>query len=276
LTGKVILMGVGKNMVRAIRFWSLAANVVEHRPNEGYFVTEFGEDIFGNDGLDPYLEDIKTLWLLHWNFSTQIEEPLFAWDFLLNKWQEPDISRSSVLRVFQQEPDVVERKLSLTTLSHHFDTFIHTYVPTRGPKGIVKEDNLDSPLVELELIQKIGEQEIDINSGKREPIYAFRREEKLDISPELFVYCLYDFFQRRHPTENTLSFREISIGHGSPGQIFKIPEIDLRERLYTLETQTDGLLSFQESANIQQIRKHKEVSQRTLLELIFSLEMISA
>ena len=84
-------------------------------------------------------------------------------------------------------------QLSTATIEQHFETFLHTYVPTRGRKGEVMEDNLDCPLVDLELIIKTGERPVDCNGGRGECIYAFRREPKPEITPDLFLYCLNDF-----------------------------------------------------------------------------------
>jgi len=265
----IILMGVGKNMVQSIKFWALSTQIIEQDENDGLSITDFGNALFKNDGLDPYLEDIQTLWLLHWKLSTLKEKPLLAWDYLLNRWHEPEITKSSVMRIFESEKDNIEGRPSSTTLKDHFDTFIRTYVPTRGPKGDIKEDNLDSPLVELELLQKIGDRANKPLTGKHEPIFVFRREEKPEISSELFVYCLYDFFNTAFPNENTLTFREIAVGHGSPGQIFKLPENDLRKRLENLEKDTSGSLVYKESANIQQVHKRENIDMNDLLKRIY-------
>jgi uncharacterized protein DUF4007 len=58
-------LGIGKNMVRSLRFWVEAAGLAEPE-NRGLRLTEFAHSIFGPKGFDPYLEDIRTLWLLHW------------------------------------------------------------------------------------------------------------------------------------------------------------------------------------------------------------------
>src|SRR5689334_14743600 len=61
-TDAMVELGVGKNMVRSIRFWSLAAGVMQSRGRDGVFhLTDFGKALFGNRGFDPFLEDIKTL-----------------------------------------------------------------------------------------------------------------------------------------------------------------------------------------------------------------------
>ena len=264
----MIELGVGKNMVRAIRFWVQVAGVATGR--EGSLgVTEFGKAIFSDDGFDPFLEDVRTLWLIHWTIATQRDEPLFAWDFLLNRWQSPEIERTSVLRAFQREAERLERPLSAVTLEQHFETFLHTYVPTRGRKGEIQEDNLDCPLVELELIQRIGERRVD-SSGRREPVYAFRREEKPEITPELFVYCLDGFWRQRHSAEKTLSFREITVGHGSPGQVFKLPEAEVRNRLEAIRDDSGGQFEFRESASLHQIVRTDDTDSHVLLSRIYA------
>ena len=265
----IILMGVGKNMVQSIKFWALSTQIAEQDGDGGLTITEFGNALFEPKGLDPYLEDIKTLWLLHWKLSFQKEMPLLAWDYLLNRWHEPEITKSSVMDVFESEKDKIQTNPSSTTLKDHFDTFIRTYVPTRGPKGVIKEDNLDSPLVELELLQKIGEKANRSLAGKNEPIYVFRREEKPEISSELFVYCLHDFFINAHPNESTLPFHEISVGHGSPGQIFKLSEKELRNRLENIEKDTSGGLVYKESSSIQQLHMNTDMNTNKLLRKIY-------
>ena len=261
----MITLGVGKNMVRAIRFWVQASGIAQAIKAGGYNITAFGRAILAKGGFDPFLEDIRTLWLIHWQLSTHVDEPIFAWDYLLNRWQHPEISRSAVLHAFHQEAQRQERRLSTITLEQHFDTFLHTYVPTRSRKGDILEDNLDCPLVELELIQRLGERKLD--NGKREPIYAFRREEKPEITPEIFVYCVNDFWSKRRPNERTLTFHDISVSHGSPGQVFKLPEMDIRQRLETIATDSDGAFSYKESASLQQITRG-DVSRLGFLSMV--------
>jgi hypothetical protein len=263
-------LGVGKNMVRSIRFWAQAAGIAAAgRKGEGHVLTEFGTTLLGEHGIDSFLEDIRTLWLIHWNLSTDLESPLLAWDYLLNRWQEPEIAPSAVLKALRKEAEKQDDRHSVDTLEQHFNTFLHTYVPTRGRKGQVQEDNLDCPLVELELIINVAEREPDRSSGKREAIYAFRREEKPDITPELFAYCLNDFWEKRHATELTLTIGQVAHGHGSPGQVFKLPEEDIRARVDALERQTHGLLRYNETANQPHVQKTGSLDSTDLLREIY-------
>lgn len=257
----MVELGVGKNMVRAIRFWVQVTGVAE--PTErGYTTTEFGDRLLSD--YDSYLEDIASLWLLHWNVSTQRDSPLFAWHYLLNRWQHPEISRNDVLRAFCDETDRLERKLSEVTLSQHFDVFLHTYVSTAESE--LGEDALDCPLTELHLIQQTGER-VGI-SGRREPVYAFRREMKPDITPGLFVYCLNDFWDKQMSQERTVSFRDACVADGSPGQIFKLPEYDLRDRLEHIEADSGGLFTFEETM-ARQVITREGGSSRDLLAGVY-------
>ncbi len=269
----MIDLGVGKNMVRSIRYWALATGVIAPTvKGKTYELSVFGARVLGEHGLDPFLEDIRTLWLIHWKLATNVENPLLAWDYVLNRWHEPELVPSIVRKALHKEASRHNESPSPVTVEQHFDTFLHTYVPTRGHKREVQEDNLDCPLVELELLVKVGERELDPSSGRREAIYAFRREEKPDITLALFVYCLSDFWHTRHPAEATLPFREVAYGHGSPGQVFKLSEDEVRARVEALAHHTGGVLTYTESASMQQIRRTGERDSLGLLTKIYTEE----
>ena len=273
----MVTLGVGKNMVRSIRFWAQVSGMIASASKGGgHAPTELGRLILGDNGLDPYLEDIRTLWLIHWNLSTNVEAPLLAWDYLLNYWQETKLIPSRALKALAQEIAKQDDKLSEATLQQHLDTFFHTYLPTRGRKGEVQEDNLDCPLVELEFIVRDLDTALDPVERNGEPIFNFRRDPKPEISPELFAYCLCDFWQKRHAADETLAFREVAHGRGSPGQIFKLPEDDIRERVGRLRQQTGGFLSFFESSNTQQVRRAGRRDTTQLLQEVYAVEVAYA
>jgi hypothetical protein len=267
----MVELGLGKNMVRSARFWAHAIGIIESYRSE-ISLTQFGDLLLGKGDLDPFLEDICTLWLLHWRLSTDIDHPLLAWDYLFNRWQEPELIPSHATKMLYKEASKYDEGLSIVTLQQHFDVFLHSYVPTRGKKGKVQEENLDCPLVELDLLQRVGDRGSLTNDGERESVYIFRREEKPDITQELFAYCLADYWLKRHPTEHTLAFREMAHGHGSPGQVFKLPEEDIKARLEVIETATAGCFTYVESAQLQQVRRTEQPNMPKFLKNIYAKE----
>ena len=53
--------GVGLNMVKSIRHWSIVTKICDKE----FKLTDFGKMIFSKkDSFDPYLEKSETLWLL--------------------------------------------------------------------------------------------------------------------------------------------------------------------------------------------------------------------
>lgn len=265
----MVQLGLGKNMVKSLRFWVQATDVARPNGRGEYRVTALGSAILGDGGFDEFLEDTSTLWLLHWNLSTNLEAPLFAWDFLLSRWQEPNFTFGRAADALEEQAKHTEMAVSRGTIEQHLETFLHTYTPTRGRKGLVQEDNLDCPLVELELIVPVKAAENEKAHGRSEPVYAFRREDKIDIRPELFVYCLNDFWQKRFPDEKTLPLKEIAHGHCSPGQVFKIPEEDIRARVEQLERETNGIFAYTESTTQQQVRRNSGRDSEAMLASVY-------
>jgi hypothetical protein len=254
------VLGVGKNMVRSIRYWAEAASVIKPIGG-GHEVTEFGKELLlglqSTKGkylapIDPYLEDIQTLWLLHWKMTTNPDGTLFAWDFLMNRFQEPELYASSVVKAFERGL-LQKNAITKGSLEQLWDVFLHSYVPTRGRKGEVREDNLDCPFIELDLLMPTGFTESSLHPGRIEAKYAFRREDKPEIGNKMFVYCLHEFWQNRYPDEQSMPLHMVANGHGSPGQVFKIPEIDIRNRLLGIHDSSSGFFEFEESATIPRI-----------------------
>jgi len=218
----MVELGIGKNMVRATRFWAQAVGIATQDPSGQFSPTKLGTGLFGSKGADQFLEDPRTLWLLHWQLCAHVANPIFAWDFMLNRWSHPEFTRSDVLRAFRDEALQVERELSDVTLEQHFDVFLHTYVPTSSRRVHLDEETLDCPLVELELIRRVGERPVDAGK-RREPIYAFRREPKPEITSGLFVYCLAQFWLTRHANEKNTPVPRRVLRTWKPGSGLQAP-----------------------------------------------------
>jgi hypothetical protein len=223
----MVELGIGKNMVRSLRFWATAMGVVSGRAGKDLAVTPFGERIFGEKGYDPYIEHVATPWLLHWKLASTAAPPLFAWHFMFNRWPYPEFGRSDVLSAFANEAQRVGVDHSDVTLTQHFDVFLHSYLP--GRSNVDPEDSLDGPLTDLGLLQIVGDKKS--GSGRREPVYAFRRGRKPEISQALFDFVVDDYWTVYRPKESTLTTRELCVGENGPGRILLMSEEEVHARL---------------------------------------------
>jgi Protein of unknown function (DUF4007) len=98
-----VRLGVGKNMVRSIRYWCSAFKLLrDDQP------TDFGRQLLGQDGWDTYLEDPASLWLLHWKL---LESPssATAWNFIFNSFR---LAEFTVEDLFYQLCDYRDREAS--------------------------------------------------------------------------------------------------------------------------------------------------------------------
>jgi hypothetical protein len=267
----MVELGVGKNMVRSIRFWIVVMGIATTQRGRGYELTPFGQAILADQGYDPFLEDVRTLWLLHWNVSTHADDPVFAWRFLLNEWAQAELSASEVVTAFKRESQRLGLRLSDVTLAQHFEVFLHTYVSKRHAE-VSSEDSLDGPLVELALLQYVGDRRTG-NAGRREAVYAFRREPKPEISTAVFEYCLDDYWKQWHPAEATLTYRNVAVAPGSVGQVFKLPEDDIRTRLDTYVSPKRGaLFQYQPSAVQGLVSRRRAASDYDFLSAVYATD----
>jgi hypothetical protein len=266
----MVELGLGKNMVRSLRFWVEVTGLAEADRSRGLQLTPFAHALFSDGGLDPYLEDPRSLWLLHWKLGSRHETPLFAWHFLFNRWPYPELTRSEALSAILRESEKIESGHSQATLAQHLDVFLHTYYRARNVKASL-EDSLDGPLVDLNLLQPIGERRSE--AGRFETVFAFRRGPKPEITAALFDYCVQDYWCRVHPDESSLTLRDIALAPNSPGQLFLLPEEDVRARLEQRPVDHDAPYTYQPSA-VQGLlfRTQADVS----LSQVFKSELINA
>ncbi len=247
----LVTLGVGKNMVRSIRFWCLATGVAaegeavgRQRPLEP---TRFGHRLLGDGGWDPYLEDPGSLWLVHCQLAANTNRAL-VWHILFGDYYETEFSKAQLARFVAQQLD----KRGITTtpamVERETDTCLRTYAGTlaRAKGAATLEETLDCPLVELDLLRP----------NVAEGLYRFNVGPKVTLSAAVFGFTLLQYLRRLDLTQRTVAVDDCLYAPGSPGQIFKLDENSVVEYLEALETLTDGALRLQETAGLRQLYFH--------------------
>jgi Protein of unknown function (DUF4007) len=245
-------LGLGKNMVEALRCW-IEVFQIAHRVNGSWCLTPIGRLIFDpKEGLDPYLEDVSTSWLLHWLISTNTSSPFFAWECVFNRWPAAEFSASQIIEAFEKEASRAPKPASVVTLRQHWEVFLHSYRPPRSDKG---EDHLDSAMSALRLIREFG---VRPNaSGKWESLYSFDPARKSAIPEQLFVFVMHDWWNRKYPNEQTVPLRELVLGDHSPGRLLKMQEPEVLQRTIRMASRQPKAFQIVESTSLRQLHRLK-------------------
>jgi len=243
-------LGLGKNMVEALRCW-IEAFQIANRADGSWSLTPIGKLIFHpKDGLDPYLEDISTSWLLHWLISTNSQSPFFAWECLFNRWPAMEFSASQVVEAFEKEANRGPKPASIVTLRQHWEVFLHSYRPPRTDKG---EDHLDSAMSALRLIREFGER--PNATGKWENLYSFDTGRKVAIPEQLFAFFVHDWWDRNYSKEQTAPIRELVLGDQSPGRLLKMQESEVLQRVTEMASRQPKTFRIVESTSLRQLHR---------------------
>jgi hypothetical protein len=250
----ISLFGVGKNMVVSIRHWALAAGVIriaDEGPRAGRLEpTEFGTMLL--DECDPYLEHPASLWLIHWHLASRPARAT-TWYWAFNELNEPSIDRELVadrltrrIAALRESGRMKESRITETTIRRDVECFVRTYLTRPVAGRAVQEDNLESPLSELALVQPVG-----VGSA-----FRFRRGPKPTLSDEVFLFGLLAFWRELYPTRREFSVDAITHEPGGPGRVFLLDEDSVAERLAAAADLTGGAIRWDESTGMRQVYAH--------------------
>jgi len=252
----IVKLGVGKNMVHAIRYWMQATQIIK-RTSQGLEAQEIGELIFSEDGYDPYLEDEATIWLLHWLLASNPNHAT-AWYWFFNKFHKPEFNGqelSSSLIDFAREN--IQSKFSATTVKNDALVVLRMYSQSKGIGRTPIEEALDSPLSLLGLVSQ--------NSGGRSYLSVPAERETLPLG--IIAFALAQIFNAS--SQNQLPIEELMYGKsGMPalGAVFRLTENSLLLKLEKLVQLYPEKLSIRDQGGIHQIYLLDEITPFQFLE----------
>lgn len=151
------VLGIGANMVKALRYWLQAVGLTEEAA-KGKRIQNFtvlGEIIFKND---RYMEESGTLYLLHYKLATNKEEAT-AWYYFFNEFSMSEFSKEDFVTALHNyismsgESEDKGNK-AIRSLSDDFVCIINTYLSRYklNQNKVAPENNIDCPLGELGLV----------------------------------------------------------------------------------------------------------------------------
>lgn len=221
-------LGVGKNMVEAIRFWALATKVIARRPHPDrprtsvYTPTRLGRALLDEQcGLDPYLEDSATLWMLHWH-AISAQSILPVWRLMFNDFGAIEFSDSDLLQYCVDEIAATTWSQPMrSSVQKDVDCLLRMYSrrDTRGRQSL--DDLLDSPFRELGLIQP--------SPGLKRNAYRIIKGPKPSLPSAAITYACLDYLGRLGEGGRTITLTRLSVDPGAPGRLMKVSEQDIAD-----------------------------------------------
>ena len=246
-------LGVGKNMVQSIRHWGIATGLIHDSLKGEVMRSDLGNNLYEN--WDPYLEDIGSLWLMHWQL---VNNPARAatWYYTFFGYPRRDFTKAELAQHLSEWAERSGTTHKGSTLERDVDCLIRTYLPSKSSKSGVAEDSFDCPLVELGLLQQYED-------GQR---YGFVYGAKRTLPTGIFAYALLEFVERVKGEKQTVPLHDVLFSQGSPGQAFKLDENALMEKLEAVQVLTNGAIDLDDTAGLKQVYLRHEVDKQKVLQ----------
>ena len=238
-----VKLGVGKNMVNAIKFWLVAARMIEPRKDGGHQATAIGKAVFGCDGYDPYLEDEATIWLVHWMIATNPEQAT-AWYWFFNQFHKLEFSSQEVANVLHDFVTRQKIKSAVKTVKNDAAIVLRMYSQGLAHSRRPLEDILDSPLAQLNLVTQ--------SSGNRTFSSAPAEREGLPIG--IFGFAIAELFDEMKREE--VAIKDLVYAEGDfpcPGAVFRMTENAFLAKLERMIVAMPGYFELRETAGIHQL-----------------------
>ncbi len=244
----LVELGVGKNMVTSIGHWMRVFGLLQ----DGC-LTDFATQLFGTDGLDPYLEDRGTMWLLHFrlvNSESSIYKMVFE-----------DFRKMRVSSEFtpKQISEFISRKVSAdgssfsdSTYQNDVKVFLRNYIATNKKEVKALEDDYASVLIGLNLLSVVPDVLVD-----GEALYTMEYNRKDDLPEEIFLFCLLETFEK----EVSISFADIQ---NKVSDLFLCNRDGTDQKL--LRLQESGYLVYKEDAGRREIQLKETIDKWDVLK----------
>lgn len=230
----VIPLGVGRNMVNAIRHWMKAYGLLDIETEN---LTAFGKSIFDAKGFDPYLEDEASLWLLHYQIVTTEFASIYNIIFNDIRKQKPEFTKEHLFQFIKTK----QANVNEATLGKDFDAFAKTYIP----KDNDTEENYDGLLSDLNLVTEIKKD--------KKSAYVIKTEDRERIPEEVILYCIL----QKHKTKS-IDFDTLYSDKNSVGAVFAMTKQGLANKLEAIadKFKKEGVV-FSDNAGVRELQFKK-------------------
>lgn len=229
-----VRLGVGKNMVRSLRFWGTAGHLLVDEAVDGTRQrnnkpTNVAAALLQPNGLDPYMEDTATWWWLHW-LLVGPDCQLPVWWIILHELSVVELDEDILLQGCQQVLDASTWNAPHeSSISKDISAFMRTYGNPTSTR-VKFDDQFGCPLRDLDLL-------VASPSGG----YRLANERPASLPGAVVLTALLDHATMQPDPANTMSLARLATDPGAPGRAFRLSDTDLVDLIEPIIARTDGL-----------------------------------
>jgi len=247
----VVDLGVGKNMVSAINFWMRAFGLL----SEENKLSKLADFIFGENGVDPYLEYPATLWLLHYHLIKENYASMYSIVFNEFRKKRTEFNKVHLLNFIKAKFEEIKTNYTDATIQRDITVLLRNYIkPQKANKNL--EDLFSGIFIELNLVEQL--QKYD---EKETNWYRIENKERTDLPAEILLYCILDNDQYG----DSIVLDEILHSYNSIGSVFALTIKDVLSKIEEL-TKNKYKISFTDDAGIKLLQFKKKPDKWSVLK----------
>lgn len=241
----VIDLGVGKNMVASIRYWLKVFGLCQNDQP-----TWLGNYLFNDeDGRDPYMEDLATLWILHFHLVFNQDATLYNLFFCGYQKGHTQFEREQIVTYVKLNMIEANKQtvFNENTVKKDVSVLIQNYAL---PRKYQSNEDFSSLLIDLDLIRQ--------NTERKG--YYINIDGKRKVAKEIFMYAL--LVLKEQEGDNTISYDTVQ---DKVGLTFCMQDYETIEILKLLANEYSNYMSYSDNAGIRMIQFTQNLGKEQVL-----------
>jgi hypothetical protein len=252
----VIDLGVGKNMVASIRFWLKAFGITDSQDQ----LTSIGELLFQSNGLDEYLEDDASLWLLHYLLIKTGFASSYSLIFNEFRKERKEFSSDNYEAYIKRKSEVMSNvSFNSNTIQNDFDIFRKMYVSSLEDYKSI-DDSFVGLLTDLHLVGTIQKEDDGLVSDKTKrrirQLLFIDNMEREGLPVEILIFSILD-----NPAYgSSISLPSLENDFNSPGNIFALSRTGLVSKIQEAQEKYPLDIVYTDHAGIKELQFKRKIN----------------
>lgn len=250
----IVNLGVGKNMVASLRFWGRAFGVLDEKD----VPTPIANYLLGESGKDIYIEDLGTIWLLHYYLIKTNKASIYSLVFNEFRKERIDFTKEQLHSFLKRRcEELYPISYNINTIATDINVFLRNYIKPQKDEKFEIEDDFSGLLMDLDIV-KHYKQEID---DKMTHWYKIEGQDRIDLPFQIVFYVIANNYSK----QKSITFRELLVGQDSPGVVFALNADGLYNKLKQITESYDEVI-YTETAGNQILQFRKEITPQQILD----------